>query len=72
MKKLSLLIISNLLIANVTSDAALTIDSDVTVTINGMFTNTGSVENEGHPSQRLQVTHDLTHDSMNEGRPALK
>jgi hypothetical protein len=37
MKKLSLLIISNLLIANVTSDAAITIDSDVTVTINGMF-----------------------------------
>jgi hypothetical protein len=32
----------------------------------------GSIENEGHPSQRFQVTHDLTHDSMNEGRSALK
>ena len=47
MKKLIILIISNLLIANVTSDAALTIDGDVTVTINGMFTNLGNVVNEG-------------------------
>ena len=47
MKKLIILIISNLLIANVTSDAAISIDSDVTVTINGNFSNSGNVGNEG-------------------------
>jgi len=47
MKKIIILIISNLLIANVTSDAAITIDSDVTVTINGSFSNSGNVGNEG-------------------------
>ena len=47
MKKLIILIISNLLIANVTSDAAITIGSGVTVTINGDFSNSGSVANEG-------------------------
>jgi len=48
MKKLIILIISNLLIANVvTNNAAITIDSGVTVTINGSFSNSGSVANEG-------------------------
>jgi hypothetical protein len=48
MKKLIILIISNLLIANVVeSDAAITINSGVTVTINGDFQNTGSIINEG-------------------------
>ena len=47
MKKLIILIISNLLIANVTSDAAITIDSGVTVTINGNFSNSGNVGNDG-------------------------
>ena len=47
MKKLILLIISNLLMANVTSDATITIDSDVTVTINGNFSNSGFVSNAG-------------------------
>ena len=48
MKKLIILIISNLLIANVvTNNAAITIDSGVTVTINGDFQNTGSIVNYG-------------------------
>jgi hypothetical protein len=47
MKRLILLIISNLLVANVTSDAALTIDSGVTVTISGEFINLGNVDNAG-------------------------
>ena len=48
MKKIIILIISNLLIANVvTNNAAITIDSGVTVTINGDFQNTGSIVNEG-------------------------
>ena len=46
MKKLIILIISNLLMA-VSSDANITIDSGVTVTINGNFSNSGSILNEG-------------------------
>ena len=47
MKKLSLLIISNLLIANVTSDATITIGAGVTLTTNGDFINNGSILNYG-------------------------
>ena len=47
MKKIIILIISNLLIANVTSDATITIGAGVTLTTNGDFVNNGSILNYG-------------------------
>ena len=47
MKKIIILIISNLLIANITSDATITIGAGVTLTTNGDFINNGSILNYG-------------------------